>query len=781
MFLLVIKNLSLKRRSETGSCTGIPSSSGSRQGGLQPSTSEVYQRTPTGQRRSNAATVPICRPWDRGDLTRRLATFKSITWFAKPKVVSPANCARRGWINVEADTLECEACGSRLLFSTPSSWTSQQVENSAAVFSLKLDSGHKSICPWKDNICDEHLTQFPPTPPAVLVESFRDRCEKLSHLSALPIVSSAAIEYMNGPQLDCFLAQSSPPVCTIISGDVISTLQSRDLEDESASASAAIYHKAQKIISLCGWDLRVLSYIVDCQDQTRCAEDVSVSEISGKASQEQSPSIPFISGVDKVTEQDESSSTVDEQEVDPASVVLECKLCGACVGLWAFSTVSRPLHLFSFIESPDTTVGCNKSRVSVVPEASVVVGGGGGRGSLQTSANTVATSFKEALQEKGALSLNLTIAGGPPPAKQNFRTTVSLPIISRHLKAGIWCSSDTRKDIPVHSKQHSEDPGLSDANKSANTQAGDVLVETVGILKRKRADDGTTIYNDGLLRGPVILGQDPSKMENNSGTCTTVHAVEGFCSEQTTEPVEDVLEYSGNGEAMDSAAYDASGTPKKARLSSQVSECCDSTQDNSTDKDGQIGGFLVEEFIDAPNQIDDATPTATELCYGMVSAENKFTTDTSHYLLSSSFSEDSAVDKKCELEQATLSDGKVTSIRNEDADLQNLPAAIAFKKANVNSHSSGKIAEVIPWDKTMEFDPIRQHRHFCPWITSSGSGKRGLAGWQLTLSALEEEKNAACESSPVVSTGPRYEGEDPISVIRKLFHSGSAKRHRNHK
>lgn len=30
--------------------------------------------------------APLCRPWDRGDLTRRLATFKSMTWFGKPKV-----------------------------------------------------------------------------------------------------------------------------------------------------------------------------------------------------------------------------------------------------------------------------------------------------------------------------------------------------------------------------------------------------------------------------------------------------------------------------------------------------------------------------------------------------------------------------------------------------------------------------------------------------------------------------------------------------------------------
>lgn len=33
-----------------------------------------------------AAQAPVCRPWDRGDLLRRLSTFKSMTWFAKPEV-----------------------------------------------------------------------------------------------------------------------------------------------------------------------------------------------------------------------------------------------------------------------------------------------------------------------------------------------------------------------------------------------------------------------------------------------------------------------------------------------------------------------------------------------------------------------------------------------------------------------------------------------------------------------------------------------------------------------
>ncbi|GAA0140573.1 hypothetical protein LIER_35262 [Lithospermum erythrorhizon] len=148
---------------------------------------------------------PQCRPWDRGDLFRRLATFKSMTWFAKPQAMSAINCARRGWINVDIDTITCEACGARLLVSTPQAWTQEQIEKTALVYSLKLDSGHKLLCPWVDNICDEGLAQFPPKQSFVLVGDYKKCYNALSQLLALPAISSSAIDYMKSPQLDRFL------------------------------------------------------------------------------------------------------------------------------------------------------------------------------------------------------------------------------------------------------------------------------------------------------------------------------------------------------------------------------------------------------------------------------------------------------------------------------------------------------------------------------------------------------------------------------------------------
>lgn len=84
---------------------------------------------------------------------------------------------------------------------------SLSVEKAALVFSLKLDNGHKLLCPWIDNACDEALADFPPTPPPVLVNKFRERYSMLLHLSALPVISSSFLKWMNSPHLMQFIEE----------------------------------------------------------------------------------------------------------------------------------------------------------------------------------------------------------------------------------------------------------------------------------------------------------------------------------------------------------------------------------------------------------------------------------------------------------------------------------------------------------------------------------------------------------------------------------------------
>lgn len=77
-------------------------------------------------------------------------------------------------------------------------------------FSLKLDNGHKLLCPWIDNACNETLARFPPTTPPILADNFRERCSALLQLSAIPRISSSTIDYMQSQSslVEDFLGQS---------------------------------------------------------------------------------------------------------------------------------------------------------------------------------------------------------------------------------------------------------------------------------------------------------------------------------------------------------------------------------------------------------------------------------------------------------------------------------------------------------------------------------------------------------------------------------------------
>lgn len=134
-----------------------------------------------------------------------------------------------------------------------------------------------------------------------------------------------------------------------------------------------------------------------------------------------------------------AGSNQEDENYDPLSVVLDCQFCGACVALWPFLLVERPLQLFKLVSDSrqdDQDIGHASLVSGVEPSKSANIG------------------------------FNFTIAGGPPPTRQSFRPKVSFPIVSRHLKA----------DLNSRGVFHS--PG-SDSHS----------VPVSGLLKRKRSMD----------------------------------------------------------------------------------------------------------------------------------------------------------------------------------------------------------------------------------------------------------------------------------------------------
>lgn len=178
--------------------------------------------------------------------------------------------------------------------------------------------------------------------------------------------------------------------------------------------------QAQKMISLIGWEPHVLPYRVDFKDG-KFLKDANVTLTAGEKEK--------ISIYSLCTSEGTKASS--DMQFDPSCVVLDCKLCGASVGLWAFSATTRPLEYLRFV-GPTAVTGKNLSIQVSAQEgsSSCQMQIGNNEGITNTNTATDSTSF------------GFTIAGGPPPAMLNYGATISLPIIGENLRAKLLTGTE---------------------------------------------------------------------------------------------------------------------------------------------------------------------------------------------------------------------------------------------------------------------------------------------------------------------------------------------------
>lgn len=241
--------------------------------------------------------------------------------------------------------------------------------------------------------------------------------------------------------------------------------------------------QAQKLISLCGWEPRSLPYVVSSKDgSNQSAKNGNTLTPSSLFANRQYPSINLKSAsIDKITEADENSNISTGVQSDTHSVVLDCKLCGASVGLWAFSTVTRPMELFRLVGYTEVNSE-NDPGTHDLGNINQVVDDGGGV--ISTTASG-ATSLKE-----GPKNLNLTIAGGPPPTKQNFKATISLPVIGQNLRSRFSYDSEFRDRIYVNQEEIRSDFQNKNLFQEKNDHAKNTDIEHLGLLNSNRRDHG---------------------------------------------------------------------------------------------------------------------------------------------------------------------------------------------------------------------------------------------------------------------------------------------------
>ncbi|KAK1418129.1 hypothetical protein QVD17_27268 [Tagetes erecta] len=289
-----------------------------------------------------------CRPWERGDLLRRLSTFKPANWSGKQKAASSLACARRGWVNVDVNTIECECCAATLKYVAPDSCTED--DNVGEEFGNQLDEGHKVICPWRGNSCAESLVQFPPTPPSALIGGYKDRCDGLFQFLYLPIVAASTLHQMRasrGPEIDRFLVQSH----TSTAGESSFKADIASGSDNNREEALCIYSRAQKLISLCGWEPIWVPSVQDCEEHSAQSAKIgcSFSPIKECAPPEDRlPNKKALSATKKGLKKDE--------QLGARSPLLDCSLCGATVRILDFLTIKRPARFAPNINDvPETS------------------------------------------------------------------------------------------------------------------------------------------------------------------------------------------------------------------------------------------------------------------------------------------------------------------------------------------------------------------------------------------------------------------------------------------
>lgn len=357
-----------------------------------------------------------CRPWERGDLLRRLATFKPSNWFGKPKGAGSLACAQRGWMNVNVDKIACESCGVYLSFVLLPSWSTNEVERAGEAFAKQLDAGHNVTCPWRGNSCPESLVQFPPTPQSALIGGYKDRCDGLLQFQSVPIVATSAIEQMQlsrGPQVERLLSQSP----SFMAGDVEYKADSIPELEISLDGAFCLYSRAQKLISLCGWEPRWLPNVLDCEEHSaqsaRNGYSVGPAQAQVHPSQDPGPSSNAVSASAK---KDTGKSKVldGDSRCGSRSPLLDCSLCGATVRIWDFLTVPRPACFTpNNIDIPDTSKKMGLTRG--VSAASGINGwvAADDVGKEQTEdRDEVATTNQGISLLNTDVDLNLTMAGG---------------------------------------------------------------------------------------------------------------------------------------------------------------------------------------------------------------------------------------------------------------------------------------------------------------------------------------------------------------------------------
>ncbi|GLJ12539.1 hypothetical protein SUGI_0193150 [Cryptomeria japonica] len=255
---------------------------------------------------------------------------------------------------------------------------------------------------------------------------------------------------------------------------------------------------------------------------------------------------------------------------DPASIVLDCTLCGASVGMWTFSTIYRPLQLtYDSVESQNFCKKTNESGVCGLSAASCIGGistsEDKGKEHLDDVGEGMTSTCQKNASDERVLDLSLKIAGGLPPTKQNSSSLLPLPSITQ-FKAGFPSGSEVGERVTFtespkaqEKMQFTRQHGNSVNSRRDITESISINregIDTAGSSKRKRIEgnrservndtDGNTRNKrkrDGAIIGERCVQELGSSEYHGFSSVNAVDTCYRDRKENSTDSVDNIPHY----------------------------------------------------------------------------------------------------------------------------------------------------------------------------------------------------------------------------------------------
>ncbi|XP_078091925.1 zinc finger C3HC-type protein 1 isoform X2 [Mustelus asterias] len=177
----------------------------------------------------------------------RVETFTSFKWAGMSFELSPLQCAKYGWTNIECDMLKCCSCQAFLCTTLHPSLDANKYKERVAGLQEGLKTAHEKFCFWPDSPCPDRFWDLPLNEPAALLHGLTERFRSLCLLEfQLPAIKHEDLKDM------IITEEAISSLLQLVEDELKCGTVSDSLEIKS-NADVLSVHLSACILALCGW------------------------------------------------------------------------------------------------------------------------------------------------------------------------------------------------------------------------------------------------------------------------------------------------------------------------------------------------------------------------------------------------------------------------------------------------------------------------------------------------------------------------------------------------